>query len=248
MLSRKELTCLMEQASSMNHKKIFKPYRGIHKDKPGIIFCTGPSLNDYKPIECHNEAIKFSMKSIVFKPEIAEQLDYYFCGDVNVRTIPHFEKIKELQCKKFTTLLINGEYSASDYEEVLAGVKAAPKKTRFWFTNDLAKELGCTGFAINRKSTFDMNIENYPLFKVATVFPTLQFAIHTGCSPIYLVGSDCSNDWSYREDGERSRFKTFPDKMIPQWKQVRKSLKLMGVKIISINPVNLRGYFKDLYL
>ena len=77
------------------------------------------------------------------------------------------------------------------------------------------------------------------------VFPALQFALWTHPKRIYLVGCDCTtNGYSYDKKDKNflpvntiietyKKFKQFAQKYYPD------------VEIISINPVGLKGLFKD---
>lgn len=238
---------LHQQAKQMGHMQVFGKRKDSHKGKDCIIFCTGPSLNDYTPIPEHDDAIKIGVKSMVFKPEI--ELDYYFCGDLNSRTFCHLNKIAELKCTKFAFTYVNGQVCANDFKEAKSKVKKDPKKIRYWFTKDLAQELGCLEFAISHYSTFNHPIPKYPAYKTSIAFPALQFAELIGCKRIFLVGSDCTNVWSFREPEKRSKFKPFPDKILPHWISWHRYLKKnrIPIEMVSINPIGLKGIFEDRY-
>lgn len=79
--------------------------------------------------------------------------------------------------------------------------------------------------------------------KGSTVFAALQFALWTNPKRIYLVGCDCSNAGHFDNSNGNDmgvllepykKFKSFASTYYPE------------TEIISVNPVGLRGLFKDL--
>ena len=90
----------------------------------------------------------------------------------------------------------------------------------------------------------DITVEPF-VFYAGTVFAVLQFLLLTNAKNIYLVGFDCDVSHSFKKDKTkhdlRSQFK--------YWCQFAEYKKLYweDTNIISINPVNLKGLFKDVY-
>ena len=71
-----------------------------------------------------------------------------------------------------------------------------------------------------------------------------MFALWTNPKKIYLVGCDCSG--GYFDD---LKFKISRGKLIKSWKKVGRFAKLNypDTEIISVNPIGLKGLFKDVY-
>lgn len=90
------------------------------------------------------------------------------------------------------------------------------------------------------------NIEYYPLATLGSViFYALQFAIYTRPKRILLVGCDCSDDGHFNDEGA-----TDYGFMIDGYRYLKEfiSLHYPDVEIISVNPVGLKGMFRDVYM
>lgn len=79
----------------------------------------------------------------------------------------------------------------------------------------------------------------------SVIFPAAQFALW--CSPkrIFLVGCDCTHK---RFDGSNAE-RIIPNLMIKNWTKIKEFQKAYypNTEIISINPVGLKGIFKDIH-
>lgn len=91
------------------------------------------------------------------------------------------------------------------------------------------------------------NIEFYPLMGFYSVaFQALNFAAYTYPKKLYLVGCDCSNSGYF--DGSKQLFAN-----VNLWIKGYQKFKLFmehfypDTEIISINPIGLKGIFKDVY-
>ena len=98
------------------------------------------------------------------------------------------------------------------------------------------------------ESQFAYDISTQPLGCFGSVvFPALQFSLWTNPKKIYLVGCDCTTlGYAYNKNETNfliteeiinayKKFKFFAYKYYPE------------TEIISINPVGLKGIFKDVY-
>lgn len=89
------------------------------------------------------------------------------------------------------------------------------------------------------------NIEYYPLATLGSViFYALQFAMYTRAGRILLVGCDCSNEGHFDDDGP-----TDYGFMVDGYRCLREFIALHypDTEIISVNPVGLKGMFRDVY-
>jgi len=80
----------------------------------------------------------------------------------------------------------------------------------------------------------------------STVFIPVLFALHAGFKNIYLVGCDCSNGHFYKNDKEKvidMSVLTFPWLMLKAFAE----RKYPNSRIVSINPVGLKGVFDEEY-
>ena len=80
------------------------------------------------------------------------------------------------------------------------------------------------------------------------VFPAIEFALYTHPKRIYIAGCDCSANghiiWTQKKD-----FCSDKDVIIYGWKKIKQfqSYHYPDIEMISINPVGLKGLFKDVY-
>ena len=95
------------------------------------------------------------------------------------------------------------------------------------------------------KTFIPIDITGEPFaFYRGTVFAVLQFAFLTNAKNVYLVGFDCTSSGH--------AFKNWHEDLTYQlsyWKQFKqyKDMFFETTEIISVNPVNLKGMFKDVY-
>ena len=97
------------------------------------------------------------------------------------------------------------------------------------------------------------NLEFEPIGDWAgCVFSALQFALYTNPQEIYLVGCDCTSNGHFYEE-QASQFTTKNTTNLMYQKKSWDSFKQMvcrmypNTPIISVNPVGLKGMFKDVY-
>lgn len=91
---------------------------------------------------------------------------------------------------------------------------------------------------------FNTRLDELPIGDLkGTVFSALQFAIYLGAKEIFLVGCDCSSAHFYSSQNSKLNYQ------IDIWKKIKKvfNKKFPDVKIYSVNPVNLKGIFEDIY-
>ena len=96
------------------------------------------------------------------------------------------------------------------------------------------------------------NIEYYPLMGYySIIFRALHFAIYTRPKQILLVGCDCSLTGHYRK--HNVPMGPDVDRWLPVWinghKQIKHFLEIYypDIEVISINPVGLKGLYRDMY-
>ena len=87
------------------------------------------------------------------------------------------------------------------------------------------------------------------------VFPAIQFALWTNAKRIYIVGCDCNQNGYF--DNKIQQFPILNGNkldfnyqgVITGWKKLKefKYMYYTETEIISVNPVGLKGLFKDVY-
>lgn len=217
------------------NSETFSPFRNRFRGKKVVIFATGPTSQYYKPIP---DAIHIGL-NYAWKNE-SIPLNYLFTTDSTVKLsmVEGFDKITdEIFIGKVMDRI---PWSWLIYPEE---VSLKWKNVHRFFIEDN------TGYPIYQ------DICCHPVMgNSSVVFSALHFALFTYPKEIYLVGCDVGSvyDHFYDQDdktpkeasgfpnGDKvkvlyARMKMFNRKYYPE------------TKIISINPVGLRGLFQDVY-
>jgi len=210
---------------SLYTKSLLK-YKNIHHNKSAIIFATGPSIEQYTKFTESEQCIKIGLNRIYNYPDILKELDYYYYGSHYYIDKEHKNKIDQI-CNTYDFITFASAYENGKSHEIINRGNITPQR---------AIELGSIPFE-NNLSEFTNDIENYSTLGHSIVFPPLQHILYMGVNKIYLVGCD-GGFWHGNSESEEllywwRKFKEFKDTFFPD------------VKIISINPVSLKGWFTD---
>lgn len=217
----------------------FEEFRNAFRGRKVVITATGPTLKYYKPIP---DAIHIGLNWVWRNENVA--LDYLFTGDrntnlhsVDTKIQDGFDRIKQkiFICRHFTE---NGHICLDFGEDI----SCMDKVRRFY-----------CGFAFD-DIYIPHDITVHPLWGMATIAElAIHFALFTYPKELYLVGCDVSTDGyfykfstaiqelaqkntaTHRMKVAYARFKMFARQYYPD------------TEIISINPVGLKGLFKDIY-
>ena len=207
------------------HKASFAEFRDCNTGKDVVIVATGPSMRYYKQLP---NAPHIGVNA-AFKNENIK-LDYYFTTDYE----SHNEWFAEL--KNYDFIKFFGQYSAGSYRD------------RFQVSEQLVKENHARRFFQGAPNEdININIEFYPLMGFYSIaFQAIHFATYTNPKRIFLVGCDCDSSGYF--DGNKQLFAN-----LPKWVKGYEKLKIFiehfypEMEVVSINPVGLKGLFKDVY-
>ena len=214
--------------------KYFSQFKNCNIGKEIVLLASGPTLNFYEKIP---DAIHCGVNGVIRN---IDYLDYLFCIDDFIQDTKLREQIisyKGNNCKKFYGILPQRRIQVlnMDYEftqRILPRVISESGAYAFLFED-----------IFQNKWAVDLETEPFGDFG-GSVFTALQFLLYTNPKRIYLVGNDCSRGHSYDADLKDDysckidwfkMFKQFKDKVYP------------NVEVVSINPVGLKGIFKDIY-
>lgn len=223
------------------HPRVFTPYRGINTGREVVVVATGPTLNAYVPIK---DAVHIGVNS-AFKWKKGK-LDYYFFQDASFAghdrtnppwgyTVGDINRFQPDGCVKFygipqPLLLRKSPTIRIPLADLLAS-GANPYILEDPERNSIA---------------YDLTYEPMGSFS-SVVFSALQFAMFTNPKRIYLVGTDCSDIHFDAADKSDLTFGA-ASSMRGDWKMFKDHIDTSypELEIVSINPVGLRGLFKDL--
>lgn len=228
----------MHDLQSLNvyftHKRTFRNFKGIFSEKDIALIACGPSLNKYKPIP---NVINVGVNKSFINNNI--KLDYLFIQDYT----PMKEAIKLLEDEKYS------------YITKFYGV--LPDS---YFGNKFKK---CTPAIIPESIILKHNAKKYYLYTKKPLFPikfnteidsnwiqdcgsvalsAMQFILFTNPKRIYLVGCDCTSGHFYSSNDSNNCYK-----LVKPWLELKKFAQIYypETEIVSINPVGLKGIFKD---
>ena len=217
------------------HQITFGPYKNCFSGKSVVLVASGPTSRFHKPLK---NAIYVGVNNACLLENV--KLDFLFCQDFYMdeekrNAIVNYRKG---ECKKFFGIISHNRIQACMRQEINKHVRRIPYK--------YIVEANASEYYINElgsPNTFSTHLEYDPVPGASGVaFSALQFILHTHPSKIYLVGCDCSSGFFYKSD---VKFDNSP--MINQWKDCKKFIDEMypDIKVISLNPVGLKGVFQD---
>ena len=230
---RLEMKIEMQNEISSVNTATFAKYRNVHMGKDVVVLGSGPTLIKYKQLK---SAIHIGVNS-VYKYKKAG-LDFYFAQDFKDLSRSWIQNIEDVRCVKF--LGFNTDKLYRDIYDASESLCLSMNASRYYRETESSND-------------FYVNICEHPLIEFGTiVFPAIQFALFTNPRRIYLAGVDTSFGGYFTSEIQimeldHSRFslslnlvgyrrlKEFAQRWYPE------------TEIISINPVNLKGLFRDMY-
>lgn len=241
-----EMECIIYEQNEIRtiNTQTFAEYRNAFRGKKVVIVGTGPTVDYYEPV---SDAIHIGLNSAYLKDNI--KLDYLFVQDAHDRQA--VRRFKDSGFAKVKKKVFMGKYlNRTDYNWIC-------------FPEDYALTEAKIVRYLVKGSSWDLNpgeqqifqdICHYPLVGFfSVVFSAFQFALFTYPAEIYLVGCDTTKTGHFYDQDEvkaglvkpylatgfakvgYARMKMFARQYYPE------------TKIISVNPVGLRGLFKDIY-
>jgi hypothetical protein len=208
------------------YNKGFLSFKNIHAGKTGVLIAPGPSLCRWTS---DSNTINVGLSWVVNRPDIVNDLKYFFFGSGYHYTYA-FGSCKdgdEVYREKINNLPDTIQKFASSYRNSeLTGYGN--------ITPDSAIEINAIPFDCqtpNNNSVFTKDIDDNMILGMTIVFPAIQFMLYTGLNKIFLVGCDHGGNFL----NKWYEFKNFADIEYPD------------TRIISINPVALKGLFIDEY-
>lgn len=219
------------------HKASFSEFKSCNRGRTVAVVGTGPSLNYYSQ---SSGITHIGVSASFLKKNLS--LDYYFIA----HNVSHWlEKLKEYDFVKFFKVGITN------------------RKTKDQIPEYIIEENGGRRYFSIPLTPFEQihtNIEYYPVMGCESViFQAIHFALYTHPKKLLLVGCDCALNGHFKESqqdlSENTRQKPLEDGtiQIPQWIDGYQNVKRFAVihypdtEIISVNPVGLKGIFRDVY-
>lgn len=214
------------------HSKTFPKFKGCSKGKDIVLIASGPTLTFYEP-PCNTNKTDFIGVNKVCKNEKIK-LDYIFAQDY-FSVKDYIDDIINYPAEIFLgSFLLNSTFSWIN--KCIIPQKYLNLRNINRYISDYGKNLGYP------------YIENCGLMDFgSTVFPAIHFAFYTNPDRIFIVGCDCSDVGYFDGSSRNPNVSLVP--LINGWKKIKeyRDTYYPDTEIISINPVGLKGMFKDVY-
>ena len=217
------------------HSEVFPKYKNIHNGQDIVLVASGPTVKDYSMLP---NTVHIGVNHTYTLENL--KLDYLFIQDNLKRDHMPTAQIdanlyRGCECKKFYGYHYINRYSIPEKDVIEANAE------RYYFVDQKVP---------TSDSIFiSADISTRPLNCWASiVFPAIEFALYTHPKRIFIVGCDCSANghliWTSKKD-----FCSDAEIIKYGWEKIKefKDSKYPDVEIISINPVGLKGLFKDVY-
>ena len=217
------------------HKETFGPYKYAFKDKTVVLVASGPTVQYHLPIE---NAVYVGVNNACLLENV--KLDFLFCQDfyMDEEKRNAIVNYRPKECQKFFGRISDERISQCKNSPASTHVRRCPK---YLIHKAEAKEYYVSD---DIQNSYCLDIENEPLMAGGIAFAAMQFILHTHPQKIYLVGCDCSKGFFYKSDIVFDN-----TNMLAGWIALKAHIDELypDIEIVSINPVGLRGLFKDEY-
>lgn len=214
--------------AAVHHPAIFSKYRGILRGEgDAVVVGTGPTLDAYAPIP---GAVHIGVNRAFMQPGL--NLDYLIIQDR--LDIPDADIIRYRPdcCRK----LFGKHYQVRPIPESLV---QACKAERYYFDATSVHHSG---------KIFPLDLAHEPFLVFgSTIFVAVQFALWLHPKRLYIVGCDCNLSGYCKAAETNFEQKLALNELQGGWLRLRDFARdfYPDVEIISINPVGLKGVFRD---
>lgn len=223
---------------SQLHQKTFSEYKNKYQDKTIVLMGAGPSVNYFNSI---NNAIYVGLNRTFLFDKV--KFDYLFAID-KAGIEDYYEELamyKGNNCVKF----IGDQNLGKDFQIPESYINKLENVKRYMTT---------AGFMGNKIA---LNLESEPLANFCTVsLQAMQFILYTNPKKVYIVGIDCNIGSAghfvgatFDNKKRNENIASIDRNSITYWKTLKQFVECYypETEIISVNPVGLKGLFKDVY-
>lgn len=214
------------------HSEVFPKYKSACKSQDIVVVASGPTLEYYGRIK---DAVHIGVNHTFLKDDI--DLDYLFVQDYLGDKQEDANKYRQGKCKKFYG---HHCYDGCGLREIDADDAQAE---RYYFINQTPPTyyhcLSNPDITTRPLNTWD-----------SIVFPAFELALWMHPKKVYLVGCDsAANGHYYHKDMDPDESFPVNNNVLYGWEMMQIYVKnhYPDIEIISINPVGLKGMFKDVY-
>ena len=216
------------------HMQTFPQFKNIHNNQSIAIIGCGPSVKYY---DGKLDTVNIALNKAIFLENI--NFNYLFTWDYQgfLKNVPEFfDEVKIYNCKKFYGRFL------SDRMLSLPEFADDAINNVYHFYSSARHMLPAYSYG----EIIHYDIETHPLADFMSIsFGALHFALYTRPKKIYLIGLDTQNCGHYAGDNNTYNI----NKMMLGYKKFKAHIQAHypDVEIISVNPVGLKGMFRDVY-
>ena len=213
------------------HQKTFTRFKGIHTGQDIVILATGNSLNQYEVIK---NAIHIGVNRAFEFDKV--KLNYIFSQDCfsTQDFIDEMDVYEGNNCQKFYGLTTEW----GNYIRVISESHAI-KANALRYRTDIERIAG-----FRYQFAYDLSTTALGCY-TSIAFPAAQFALWTNPKRLFLVGCDCNMQKHFAGDATIENLA----RLIAPWREFKRFVQVYypETEIISVNPVGLKGIFRDVY-
>ena len=219
--------------AAQNHKT-FAAYKNKHLGETVVILGAAPTLSHFDPLP---HATYIGMNTAFDYEKV--QLDYFFCIDnIRIPALKDIQKFKNSTCPKFFGQ--HSDFTAIPIDRLekwhipTSFIEECNNAHLFYFAQ------------YGKYPTRDISALPLNCFNASGVFTMLEFALWCGFKKIYVVGCDCTLGGHFNDEKGNPKLHQH---LIRAWHLFADYTKIFhpSVKIISVNPIGLKGLYDDVY-
>ena len=225
----------------------FEDLKDLHLGSEGVLVGSGPSLsssvNKVKELQADGALVYGNNYAMFGEEKIGLSIDYHVIADkMMFHYDPIFKNYLTYNPKKQKLLALNNEQFYSSIPKMY-------KISKLEFEKIFVK-VPCNKTTIK----FEINGEENPGWSpmnLTSLESTIQIMLYSGIKKIYLAGVDCSPNgnmfYTYGTKGSKDPRNSYLH-MKKVWIGMKPYLEKLwpDVEVFSINPVGLKGLFKDI--
>lgn len=224
--------------AAAQHPRTFNGYQNKYNGQKIALIACGPTLKYYSQIP---DTVHIGVNRSFLHKNITA-LDYLFIQDRLEHDMELANKYLPDKCQKFYGVIPERRYSKVKNKIIkISNQDIVEANAKIYILEDSVRR------------NWANNLEIEPIGDwLGCVFSALQFAMYTNPEVIYLVGCDCSAKGHFYKE-KPSIFKnknlTNLEYQLKPWQHFKEIATKMypHTKIISVNPVGLKGMFQEVY-
>ena len=218
------------------HSIVFPKYKNCHENKSIAIIGCGPTIQ-YFNNEIKND-FTIALNDAIFLDKF--NFDYLFNWDTNTlnNNKKWYDDVKEYPCTKFY-----GHCIVENYGSPLDSYNDQELKIEHFY---YSARHGWPAFSYGE--IIHKDLSTHPLMDFGSIaFGALHFALYTRSKKIYFIGLDTSNIGHILGPNYECTYQL--ERMLRGYKKFKSFIDIYypNCEIISVNPVGLKGLFKDVY-